>query len=141
METKQFEAYSTDELFCLYNCVRESLEYVEFDNKSLGEYQNFKFDFAEKLRKSVRIELHKKPDVDPELWVLTAKPGDMSARAISETEPDVLECFVTCITIALKYLDDEDQFFTRIGVTMKFARSLQTAVSNELSNRSANMGA
>ncbi len=135
METKQFEAYSTDELFCLYNCVRESLEYVEFDNKSLGEYPNFNFDSTEVLRKSVRIELHKKPDIDPELWVRTAKPDDMSARAISETTTDVLKCFVICITIALKYLDDEDQFDTRIGVTMKFARSLRTAISDELARR------
>ncbi len=135
METKQFEAYSTDELFCLYNCVRESLEYVEFDNKSLGEYPKFDLDSTEELRKSVRIGLHKKPDVEPEPWVRTAKPKDMSARAISETKPDVLKCFVTCITIALKYLDDEDQFFTRVGVTMKFARSLRTAISDELARR------
>ena len=140
MANNYYQGYNTDEILCLYNSVRESLELYQFVDKSEFLHTDFEPENAEQLRVELGAEIERRPDSydDPEPWTFNAPPNVMSANAIQETPLDTLQCFVICITKTLEYLDDESQFHTRVSVSMTFARSLRTAIGNELARRSEN---
>jgi len=130
--------YNVNELLCLYNSIRESVEMYQFLDQEFFKGTDFEPDYAENLRVQLGAEIDRRPEYfdDREPWTFNATPKDMNAKAIGETPTDMLRCFVTCITKSLEYLDDESQFDSRVSVTMTFARSLRTAINAELATRS-----
>ncbi len=140
MKSKVLKMLKIEELHCVFSCIREAREYMEANNEKHLKHIGVSCAFAETCRVAVSKEMRSRPNHmdDYKPWVYSPSLSDMSNEAISYLTTKELLCFSNCIAATLEYLDDEDQFSTRVGGPTIFARVFKSALDLELANRSAN---
>ena len=138
MKSKAIKLLHVEELGYLSSCIREAYEYMEANNDMFIKHIGVSCEYSTNLCNEVNEELVNRPNYldDSEPWVANPSLSDMSNDAISLLTTKELLCFSNCIAATLEYLDNEDQFNTRVGGPTKFARIFKSALDLELSNRS-----
>jgi len=137
MVSKAIELLNVEEIGCLSSCLREADEYMEGNDAQFLKHIGVGCNYTKKLRDAINTHLGSRPDYmdDSEPWAASPSLSHLSTDVIAMLSTKELLCFSNCITATLEYLDNEDQFDTRVGVSMTFARVFKTALEMELTKR------
>ena len=129
---------NSDELLCLANCLRVGGNCYWQDDALFINRVGVARQFVKALELKVIKELDTRPnDFDyPETWSLSPSLTDMSTEAISALPKKEVLCFSNCIKATLECHDEEGLFHTHVGVSIDFARVLETALAQTLQTRS-----